>query len=62
MSRCAQRSLRVKRARKQAAVTLPAGPSADVRHVGEIRAQLLLVVLPQRHLPDAVPGVVARGA
>src|SRR5207248_9223257 len=34
------------------------GPAADVRHVGEIGAQLLLVDLPQRHLPDAVPGVV----
>ena len=35
-----------------------AGPAADVRHVGEVRAQLLLVVLPERHLPDAVPSVV----
>src|SRR6185436_3887735 len=33
--------------------------AADIRHIGEIRAQLLLVVLPQRHLPDPVPGVVA---
>src|SRR5688572_28811725 len=36
------------------------GPAADIGEIREIRAQLLLVVLPQRHLPYAVPGVVGR--
>src|SRR5258708_38106215 len=36
-----------------------AGPSADIRHVGEIGALPFLVFLPQRHLPDSVPGIFA---
>src|SRR5574340_625730 len=36
------------------------GTPAYVREIGEVRAQLLLVVFPERHLPDAVPGVVGR--
>src|SRR5437764_4119540 len=36
--------------------------AADVGEVREIGAQLLLVFLPQRHLPDAVPGFLGRRA
>src|SRR3972149_7259305 len=43
--------------RGDAARRAPAG----VRHVGEVRAQLFLVVLPQRHLPYEGPGILARG-
>ena len=34
-------------------------PPADVGHVGEIAAQLFLIVFPQRHPPDTVVGNVA---
>src|SRR5438105_4346113 len=33
-----------------------AGAAADVGEVGEIRPQLFLVFLPERHLPDTIPG------
>jgi hypothetical protein len=39
-----------------------AGPAVDIGEVGEVRAQLLLVFLPQRQPSDAVEGVPARGA
>src|SRR5581483_12458549 len=52
------REAREKRRRRDTA----GGTPADVGEVGEVRAQLLLIVLPERHLPDAVPGVVAGGA
>src|SRR6185436_18709109 len=35
-----------------------ARPSAHIGEVGEVGTQLLLVILPQRQLPDAVPRVV----
>src|SRR5947199_9631425 len=35
--------------------------AADVREIGEVRAQLLLVFIPEWQLPDAVPGVLAGG-
>jgi len=35
-----------------------AGAAADVGHVGEAAFELILVVVPQRHAPDAIPGVV----
>ena len=39
-----------------------AGPPADIGHVGEIGAQPFLVFLPERQLPDAVPGVLGGAA
>src|SRR6185295_14485497 len=33
----------------------PRRPSADVRKIGEVALELLLVVVPQRKLPDAIP-------
>src|SRR3954451_10675118 len=49
------REAREERSRGDGAALAP----ADVGEIGEVRAQLLLVVLPQRELPHPVPGVVS---
>src|SRR5260221_1761613 len=37
-----------------------AGTAADVRHVGEIALELLLIIFPGGHMPHPVPGRLSR--